>query len=404
MSVVNFQLPAYSRPVVEAPRRYNIFHGGRGSGKSETAVRILLTRSVNQQIKVLCCREIQKSIAESTYSSIKSLINLKKLGRLFTIKNDSIIANGTGSKFIFKGLQGHTADSLKSIEGVDICFVEEAQAISKKSMDILLPTIRKPNSQFIMCMNPRNEDDPVYQMFIANNYYADDAHVIKCNWNDNPFFPKELEREKDILKKADPEAYLHVWEGELLTRSAAQVYKNYESGVVDNLGSYEGPFFGIDFGFSVSPTAIVSCYINMQHRIIYINAESGGKTGIEIEEIPSYLAKIPLIRGGRPIRGDESRPETISYVKRKGFNCISTEKLKTKVEDGIEFIRSFKIVVNPSCMHSLRELTKYSFKVDKHTDKIQDKVVKEHDHFMDALRYALEPKIMASRMGTISLY
>lgn len=202
--------PAKLQPFAEAPRRHNIIRGGRGSAKSHSVARILLGRSMASPMRGLLCREVQKSIKESSKRLMEDTIKGLGWGRWFDVQRD-VIYGRNGSEFAFAGLKDHTADSIKSYEGFDWCWVEEAHSVSERSANVLIPTIRKAGSKFVWTYNPDQEDDFIHGMA---NHPDDDTLVIDLNWRDNPWFPEELEKERVKLQRINADLYAHVWEGQ----------------------------------------------------------------------------------------------------------------------------------------------------------------------------------------------
>lgn len=189
--------------------RYKVLHGGRGGSKSWGAARALIIQAATKPMRVLCAREFQNSINESVHQLLSNQIEELGLRSAFEIQDKRIIGLN-GSEFIFSGLR-HKIDSLKSTEGIDVCWVEEAQTVSNASWSKLIPTIRKDGSEIWVTFNPELDTDPTYQRFVVNP--PTDAKVVRLNWSDNPWFPEVLRREKDELAARDPDAYLNVWEG-----------------------------------------------------------------------------------------------------------------------------------------------------------------------------------------------
>ena len=355
---------------------------------SHSIARYLVCSALDKPTKILCTREMQNSITESVYVLLKDIITQYELADYFHVKN-SCIDCVNGSTFIFKGL-AHNINSVKSTEGVDICWVEEADKVSQNSWDILVPTIRKPDSKFIITFNPTNEDDPVYQMFIVKN--QPNSIVEKVNYNDNPFFPDVLKQELEHMKATDYDRYLHVWEGELRTISDAQVFKN--KFVVEQFDTFDEVFYyGMDFGFAKDPTTITRAFI--RGRSLYIDREQYGHH-IEIDKIPMMIKKI--MEGSESwrwkIKADCARPETISYLKNLHFNVEGASKWSGSIEDGIEYIKSFdKIIIHPSCIRTIEEFTRYSYKIDRRTNEILPIVLDDYNHIIDAIRYSLSDLI-----------
>ena len=205
---VDIELPEAFRELFE-PHRYKVFYGGRGSGKSWAFADALIIRALSEKTRVLCARELQNSIAESVHRLLGDRIAAHGLSDLFTIQNASI-RSVNGSDFIFKGLRSNVAE-IKSMEGVDICWVEEAQAVSAQSWDTLIPTIRKPGSEIWASFNPDLDTDPTYTRFVLSE--QPDCVVRSVSYRDNPYFPDILEQERLALQRNDPIAYANVWEG-----------------------------------------------------------------------------------------------------------------------------------------------------------------------------------------------
>lgn len=221
MVAVNLDFPRKFLPLVQTNKRYKVFYGGRGAGKSWAIAIALLSLGVQKPIRVLCARELQISIADSVHKLLSDIINGDKaLSGFYEVQNKSIIgANGT--EFNFKGLK-HNANEIKSYEGVDFVWVEEAQAVSDKSWEILIPTVRKEGSEIWISFNPKNPTDPTWQRFVQNQ--SEDTLAIEVNYFDNPFFPKVLEDERRKLLAADKETHDHIWLGKFDTRYSGAIY------------------------------------------------------------------------------------------------------------------------------------------------------------------------------------
>lgn len=191
------------------PSRYKVLYGGRGSGKSWGVARALLLMGMNKPIRVLCARELQNSITDSVHALLADQIKTLNLDSIYEVQN-TVIYGKNGTEFLFAGLK-HNVTKIKSFEGVDVCWVEEAQTVSKSSWDVLLPTIRKDGSEIWITFNPELDTDETYKRFVVSP--PSNAVVQKINWSDNPWFPQVLRDEKDDLKERDIDAYLNVWEG-----------------------------------------------------------------------------------------------------------------------------------------------------------------------------------------------
>ena len=383
---MNFELPEKLLFLLSEKKRYKVAYGGRGSGKSWSVARCLILLAMKSKVRILCTRQLQTSIKDSVHKLLCDSIDDLGLAAFFDITRDAIRCHN-GSEFIFKGLQNQT-NEIKSIEGINYCWVEEAQSVSEDSWNILIPTIRQEGSEIWVTFNPDREEDATYQRFVAHN--PPDSIVQLVNYNDNTWFPDVLRKEMEYDKEVDFGKYEHIWLGKTVIDTEAQVYHGKFE-----LKEFETPqgvtfFYGADWGFANDPTAVVRCFI--QEQCLYIDYEAGG-VGVEFEELPALFDVIPDIRRWE-IRADSARPETISYMSRQQFKIKPCPKWKGSVEDGIEYIRSFrKIYVHPRCKHTYEEFKFYSYKQDKNTGDVLPIVLDKDNHYMDALRYALNPYI-----------
>lgn len=206
---IDVSLPDKLLPILQ-PRRFKVMHGGRGGAKSHTVAQVLLMMGLQRPLRILCVREVQKSLSESSMQVLKDYIKRLDLGAYYeTMKSEIRGCNDT--TFAFVGLQDHTADSIKSYEGVDIVWVEEAHSVSDNSWNILIPTIRKAGSEIWITFNPTDETDYVYERFVIGT--DPDAWVEQINWRDNPWFGKELDIERRKMQALNQDLYDHVWEG-----------------------------------------------------------------------------------------------------------------------------------------------------------------------------------------------
>ncbi len=201
--------------------RYKGLHGGRGSAKSHTVARVLLTTAATIPWRVFCFREIQNSIAASVHKLLKDLIEEMNLGVYYNVQ-DQIIRGYNGTEFTFHGLKGNAA-AIKSAEGADVGWVEEAQTVSQQSWDTLTPTIRKPGSQIIATWNDRYATDAIHQSLIVKP--PPSCKVVMMNWRDNPWFPESLNVDRLHMLRTNPKKYRNIWEGDLLTAVEGAIFE-----------------------------------------------------------------------------------------------------------------------------------------------------------------------------------
>lgn len=390
MTTLEIATPRVFLPLLE-PARYKGAHGGRGSGKSHFFAELLVERSIMEKTDAVCVREIQKSLDQSVKKLLEGKIESLNAGAYFEVQ-DAKIKSKHGGLIIFQGMQNHTADSIKSLEGYDVAWVEEAQSLSQKSLDLLRPTIRKPGSELWFSWNPSLQSDPVDKLLRCDKPPLG-AVIVQANYSDNPFLPDVLRDEMEYDRARDPDKYAHIWLGEYQRNSEARVFKNWsiEEFDIDKNAVIRQ---GADWGFAIDPSVLVQCYI--EGRKLYVPYEAY-RIGCDIVDTPSLFMSVPDSEKW-PIVADSARPETISHMQKNGFpKILPAVKGPGSVEDGIEFLKSFDIVVHPRCTHLIDELTLYSFKTDPLTGSVMPVLADKDNHVIDALRYACEGARRAAR-------
>ena len=396
-NVLEIQTPEWALPLFE-PCRYKAAYGGRGSGKSHMFAEMLIEEHIiNPNQSSVCVREIQKSLNQSVKRLLELKIEELNAGEFFNIQ-DSVIKSKRGNgRIIFQGMQNHTADSIKSLEGYDRAWVEEAQSLSQQSLDLLRPTIRKPDSEIWFTWNPRNENDPVNWLLRGDNPPPKSA-VIEVNYEDNPWFPDVLSDEMEYDKRRDPDKFQHVWKGAYLQNSQSRVFRNW---CIEEFDAPDEAMFrlGADWGFSVDPTVLVRCHI--VGRKLYVDYEAY-MVGCEITDTPDLFMEIPDSERW-PIVADSARPETISHMRKNGFpKIMGAIKGPKSVEEGIERLKSYDIIVHPRCVHTIDELMLYSYKTDPATNQVLPILEDKKNHVIDALRYACEGVRRANRSNPVT--
>lgn len=374
-----------------SPARYKGAHGGRGSAKSHFFADYIIDEGVRDKLDVVCIREVQRTLDQSVKKLIESKIQTYNAGDYFEIQDRRILTKA-GGRIIFEGMQNHNADSIKSLEGYDRAWVEEAQSLSQRSLDLLRPTIRKPGSELWFSWNPNLPTDPIDVLLRGENP-PPDAIVVEVNYEDNPWFPDVLKGEMEYDRARDPEKYAHVWLGKYQTNSEARVFKNWrvEAFETDPKAVKRQ---GADWGFAIDPVVLVQCYI--EGRKLFVPYEAY-MVGCEIVDTPDLFRTIPESEKWF-ITADSARPETISHMQKHGFPKISPAiKGARSVEEGIAFLQSFDIVVHPRCKHLIDELTLYRYKTDSLTSQVLPQLEDKHNHCIDALRYACEGARRAAR-------
>ena len=385
MSVLRIETPEWALPLLE-PKRYKGAYGGRGSGKSHAFAEMMIEAHImDQSSRSVCVREVQKSLAQSVKRLLELKIEQMNAGSYFEVQEAVIKSRKGDGLILFQGMQNHTADSIKSLEGYDRAWCEEAQSLSQRSLDLLRPTIRKPGSELWFTWNPSQATDPV-DVLLRGPTPPPDAAIVEVNFSDNPWFPEVLRAEMEYDRARDPEKYQHVWRGAYLTNSEARVFRNWK------VEEFEAPKdaihrLGADWGFAVDPTVLVRCHL--VGRTLYVDHEAYA-LGCDITATPDLFMSIPESEKW-PMVADSSRPETISHMRKHGFPRITAAvKGANSVSEGIEWLKSYDIIVHPRCQHVIDELSLYSYKTDTLTGAVLPVLQDRDNHCIDALRYALE--------------
>ena len=383
MSSLDFHVPRVFAPMLK-PSRYKGAWGGRGSGKSHFFAERLIRRCIKQKTDAVCVREVQESLNQSVKKLLESKIESLGVGPLFTVMYDKIIGEN-GSLIVFQGMKNHTSESIKSLEGFDIAWVEEAQSLSQRSLDLLRPTIRKDDSELWFSWNPNRNTDPV-DVLLRGDEPPPNTIVVKANYRDNPWLPGVLKDELDYDQRRDPDKFAHIWLGEYQRNSEARVFHNWKIQEFD-INPEWVLRQGADWGFSIDPSVLIQCAI--EGRTLYVPYEAY-KVGCEIDFLPDLFRTVPDSEKWAMV-ADSARPETISYMQRHGFpRILPAIKGAKSIEEGIEFLKSFDIVVHPRCKHLIDELTLYSYKTDPLTETIIPILEDKDNHVIDSLRYGCE--------------
>jgi phage terminase large subunit len=321
---------------------------------------------------------------------VKRLIEdkIRELGveDYFDIRLDKIRSRHGNGVILFYGLTDLTADNIKSLEGMDAVFIEEAQTISKASIEKLRPTIRRQGSEIMAIWNPDCETDPIDQL-LRGSATPPDALVVEVNHQDNPWFTDALQMEMEYDRKNDTEQYLHVWEGHYRKHAEAAVFKNWE------VRDFKTPKnavlrFGGDFGYGgEDATGAVRCFL--EGRELFIDYEAY-EVACEIDDTPSLFMTIPDAEK-YPIRVDGAHPDRIKHLVKHGFTRMrAAVKGPGSVEAGIKWLKNYHIVVHPRCRHMITELKLFRHKIDPVTGEVLPTFEKKNNHLISATRYACE--------------
>lgn len=403
MTIANIKLPKKLIPLFSKEGlRYRCAYGGRGGGKTFSfalmlAIRGFIFAESGRGGTLLCGREYMNSLEDSSMEEVKSAIrSLPWLNDYYEIGEKYIRTKNRLIDFTFAGLR-YNLDSIKSKAKILIAWIDEAETVSDIAWKKLLPTVREDGSEIWATWNRETKGSATDTRFIATDL-GNHGMVVEINYYDNPWFSSalEIERQRDE-KNLSHEEYAWIWEGAYRETSDAQIFKNkYRVADFEIDESFGSPLHGLDFGFANDPTAAVRFYIKKNR--LYISHEAG-KVGLELDDTASYISKrIPEIEK-YVIRADNARPESISYLKKHGLpRIIACKKGKGSVEDGIDYIKSFdEVIIHSRCKEVISEFKKYSYKVDKRTEDILPVPMDAYNHYIDALRYGLEPLMKGRR-------
>lgn len=372
------EIPNEFRGLFEPGWREAAIFGGRYSLKSHTVARFLLIRARMAKSRIACFREFQNSIAESSHQLLADLISQYELTE-FRLTDNAIINTLNGSDFLFKGLH-HNEQSIKSIEGIDVAWVEEAQTVSKESLETLTPTIRKDGSQIIFTYNRLTDDDPVHQRLVIEG--RPNTIVINVNYDialKYGMMPDSVRLEMEDDKLRRPALYRHKWLGEP-TSLERKIYRNWQ--IVDEI-PHEARLerYGLDFGYSNDPSSLVAVY---KYNGGYILDQILHQKGLSNRQIADTLLNLQRAL----VIADSAEPKSIDEIKSYGINIVGAPKGKDSVSNGIQIVQGEAISMTRRSYDIIKEFNNYLWETDK-DERILN--VPEHiwSHSMDAIRYAI---------------
>jgi len=401
----DIELPKALRFLFE-PARYKTCYGGRGGGKSHSVAKALLILGAQKPLRILCAREFQNSISDSVHALLADQVSSLGISGFYEVQKTCILGRN-GTQISYEGLR-HNATKLKSFEGADICWVEEAQTVSKSSWEILIPTIRKEGSEIWLTLNPSLESDETYQRFIVNP--PPDSKVVKINWSDNPWFPSVLKKEMEYLKDKDPDAYLNVWEGHCRVMLDGAVYAKelrsaQDEGRITRVPTVANKpvdvFF--DLGRADKTSAWFVQQVGLEFRIVDFLEDRGYAWSHYLKKLRerSHLyGTIWLPHDGKHEQLASER--TIEQQTRDAnFSCQVLPI--ASIESGIEAAR---LIFNrcyfdeTRCADGIQALRHYRYDVDEGGKWSRKPLHDEHSHAADAFRYFASSMQEASRTKT----
>ena len=387
------RLPVRLKPLA-GPARYKVLYGGRGSAKSWSVARLLLIKGAEQKLRILCTREIQRTIGESVHQLLRDQISALGLDAFYTV-TESTIAGANGTQFLFAGLRQQDVAKIKSFEGVDIVWCEEAQVISKRSWEILIPTIRKPGSEIWVTFNPELDTDETYQRFVAKP--PEGAIVLKLNYADNEWFPAVLEQERLSLRERDPESYDNVWEGNCRSAVEGAIYAKEIRAALESRRIRPVPHDPLlkthavwDLGWNDAMTVIMAQRVSSEVRVIDYLEDSHRTYDSYVAELrakPYRWGKDFLPHDGKA-KSAQTGMSPIDILKKLGRDVQEVPDIG--VEEGIKAARQvfgrvfFDETNTGRLVHCLK---RYRRAINQTTQEAGAPLHDEFSHGADAFRY-----------------
>lgn len=387
------EIPVEYKRLFDDDWREAAIYGGRGSLKSHTVARFFLIRARQGRFRFGCFREFQNSIAESSHQLLADLIAKYGMSE-FTITDNAIYNKVTGADFLFKGLH-RNEQSIKSIEGLDYAWVEEAQTVSSKSIDILVPTVRKPGSKIIYTYNRLEEEDPIHKRLVIEG--RPNTLVLNINYDvamKHGWFDEVLRLEMEDDKEKRPALYRHKWLGEPNTMEG-RIYQGWN--IIDEI-PHEAKLvrYGLDFGYSIDPTVIIAIYY---YNGGYILDEVTYQKGLSNKSIADILNN----RDKAMVVADSSEPKSIQEIYDHGVNIHGAIKGPGSVNQGIQYVQDQQISLTSRSIKTRTAYVNYRWAVDKDGKQLNepDDTIHEWSNPMDATRYGIRSLMSGNRVGKV---
>jgi phage terminase large subunit len=390
------QIPELLEPIWQ-PKRYKVMHGGRGGGKSWAVAGVLLIMAAQRPLRVLCAREVQKSIKQSVHQLLTDQIARLGLGAFFEVL-ETEIRGINGSLFLFSGLQTHTVDSIKSFEGCDVVWIEEAHGVSKKSWDVLIPTIRKEGSEIWLTLNPDMETDETYQRFIA--YPSPDRWVVEINWRDNPWFPRVLDEERKKAKRSMlKEDYEHIWEGRARRVAEGAIYRHEVEALYNDGRARDVPYDPTlpvhtvwDLGWNDAMSIAMVQRGPQDVRIIDYIEDSHRTLDWYVAQLEkrTYRWGTDYLPHDGKTRNFQTGKSTEQLLRELGRPSVRSQDRAEDVEEGIKAVRMIfpRLYIDQrKCARLLECVKRYQRRIHAVTHEPMEPLHDSYSHGADAMRY-----------------
>ena len=366
--------------------RHKAFYGGRGGAKSHSIAIYLVLVAAQSRKRIVCARQFQNSLRDSAKELIEIKIRELGLTDQFKVIDREIVHRTTGSRFTFIGLD-RNPDSIKSLEGADICWVEEASTVSLAAFEKLIPTVRKPGSEIIWSWNPDKRTDPVDQYF-RGDVRPPNSIIVEVGFQDNPwFYQTEMPAEMLFMQVGNPLRFRHIWLGGYDDSFEGRIFTNVSVGRLE-VSDYVQPLYGLDFGFGQDPSSIVKVYVLEDQKKIYVARERTAR--VALDDLPALINDVTDGDPSATLIADSSNPGAIGFLTMRGFRTVPSVKGPGSVKSGINWLQGYQIIIDPDCGNLREEAKLYTWVVDKRTQQVTSTPVDKHNHSWDAVRYATE--------------
>lgn len=372
--------------------------GGRGTAKSYNAANALVILSARKPLRIVCGRQYQTSIRDSSKQLIETRIHALKLSSQFWIGEQEIVHEQHGSRYSFIGLD-RNPQSVKSLDGCDYCWIDEARDVGLYAIETLIPTVlRKPGSKMIWTWNPKYPKDPIDAYFRGNHLRPEEranwspppnSYVCQVGPEDNPYwYHTKLHVQAQHMLRTNPKRHRHIYGGEYDLDFEGRIFSRVRIGRPESIPEWISPRYGMDFSQGgADPHAIVKVYVNQPAGWIYVAREAGGR--VSSRELPGLLRDV-IEHDDDLVKADSSQPDLINNLNTGGFRIRGARKGPGSVKAGITWLQGFEIIIDPECPRMIEEAQMYSWQQDRKTHENLNAPVDDWNHYWDAVRYATE--------------
>lgn len=396
--------PVYFPHLMDYSKRYEVYYGGAGSGKSVFIAQKLVYRALRSKRKILVLRKVNSTTKNSTFALLlKTLSDWKLINYCKVNKSDFTIALPNDSQFLCMGLDD--PEKLKSITGITDAWMEEATEFTQDDFNQVDLRIREQvdNSQIILSFNPVSKANWCYLNFFKPNEeleeFRSQCTIVQTTYKDNKFLPDNYIKTLQMMMATNPVYYKIYALGEFGSLDKL-VYNNWQSYDFDYTKVKGKLCIGLDFGYVNDPTAIIASIVNQEEKRIYIFQEMV-EEGLLNDEIGRKIIDLGFKKSD--IIADSAEQKSIEEIKRMGIPRITAAaKGPDSIIHGINLVSEYEIVIHPSCVRTIEELQNYSWQKDKATNEYINKPVDKFNHCLDALRYSLQCLDTRPRLQTMS--